>query len=1350
MEQQPECKIVSSEKKEMENTKNYGSIRRSATLPAPRNNFEAKLKGGSSCQCCPYGYHIDVDFVRYCEALYNSSYLDQLKQLKKDKRKERKSMEAYLNQLESATRITEKKEIIKPQKIDSTPPQAPPPDLLATNDALRDAVLDFEETFLNTQSQSSSSENTSVKPSRKATLPVDLLVNAPPSIVLSDSSSTTDLSPITPTHPSPKFSKNATESTPKQNAEDSTPSLPLGEFRTRSDSVSSVSSQSTISSFGIHIPELQLSPVSTASQQMADTMASLNTATTQSPITSLGGATIPKLVLANIRHQMATSLQRMRELEEQVKALPILQVKLSVLKEEKRLLMLQLKAKGKKLEHGTTGDENKCTMERTKSDGEEEGGDKITFSRHQDQSDKSASHMNQKTFDSQSLTLESGGSESGNDNLSSSVTAVLNTRIPRRKHLVITDVQQKSFSDQEGIYNQSLIYSNIKNLKNAGTNCLVLTRDVGVGHVPEKVRSVGIGDENVCVTMQQFCVKCNRREETRSSPDSSSSSEVSENELEIKKDKKYSSRPRTLSCIRCRERFNKIFQTRGTNTDLYKKLHQFKLEKLTCDVQEQVSVAPQIQPCPKCEEKRIQKFQSVAVGDSLPHLTASENSRACGSSLIISCAVNTEIATHQNLGTCTELKMADILTQQELGPNKLSMKHQATNCVPVATMSEGIQVSPPTIKTRDVCLQGSFIDIRHVSIQVDIPFKKDRGVGTGRVDNIVCDKCCSIETQSIAVGSNNMLDAPCHRCSNLQVQSKGVGSNSVHETWCERCRNNETRTVGCGSYSVFESFCDYCQLRQTETVGIGDSNVNCVLCDHCAKLKITDVSVGNSGDIQQHSVGVNTSTDSDFLRLSRATSLNSVRLCDKCNATIQSVAQDVVEKNTSPTSGSQPPVHSSRIPRPMMSTSADSQSVTLKLSPQLKNKTYTEQETSIIKVHKESSSHNSSFQNPYARLSGGRKSPIKQSCSEKEMKTKMLRDKIKVGKPTGESESDTTESSDSESSSNVEDSSYEGVAGNISSASNVNKPRTMIFEPINPNRQEKNEPTKEMMAACKVLNDYLGKPEKKYEKKVKSSLVLIQQEWFKVSSQKNANPHVVEDYLDTLESFSNLLLSRVVNLTDHNGNTAMHYAVSHGNFDVVSVLLDSKVCDVSKQNKAGYNCMMLVSLAEVTNDAHHDVIRRLFQLGDINTKATQNGQTALMLAVSHKRVETVKMLLEVGAEVNLQDNDGSTALMCAAEHGHMELVKLLLSHPDCDPYLTDSDGSTALSIAMEAGHRDVGLLIYASMNFSRGSSPYSSLKGRRRSSTSSRSTPPSRTPPVSRTPPPPSPACSRKSSSSMP
>lgn len=60
-----------------------------------------------------------------------------------------------------------------------------------------------------------------------------------------------------------------------------------------------------------------------------------------------------------------------------------------------------------------------------------------------------------------------------------------------------------------------------------------------------------------------------------------------------------------------------------------------------------------------------------------------------------------------------------------------------------------------------------------------------------------------------------------------------------------------------------------------------------------------------------------------------------------------------------------------------------------------------------------------------------------------------------------------------------------------------------------------------------------------------------------------------------------------------------------------------------------------------------------------------------MLAVSHGRLDMVQMLLEAGADINIQDEDGSTALMCAAEHGHIEIVKHLLSQLDCDSSITD-------------------------------------------------------------------------------
>lgn len=89
------------------------------------------------------------------------------------------------------------------------------------------------------------------------------------------------------------------------------------------------------------------------------------------------------------------------------------------------------------------------------------------------------------------------------------------------------------------------------------------------------------------------------------------------------------------------------------------------------------------------------------------------------------------------------------------------------------------------------------------------------------------------------------------------------------------------------------------------------------------------------------------------------------------------------------------------------------------------------------------------------------------------------------------------------------------------------------------------------------------------------SLAIIEKEWFRIAAAEKADSQVVEDYIDCFETFSKHLLNRVINLSDMSGNTAIHYAISYCNFDVVSVLLDSKVCDVNKSNKVCIDSLML-------------------------------------------------------------------------------------------------------------------------------------------------------------------------------
>ncbi|NXR61130.1 KANK3 protein, partial [Rhadina sibilatrix] len=235
-----------------------------------------------------------------------------------------------------------------------------------------------------------------------------------------------------------------------------------------------------------------------------------------------------------------------------------------------------------------------------------------------------------------------------------------------------------------------------------------------------------------------------------------------------------------------------------------------------------------------------------------------------------------------------------------------------------------------------------------------------------------------------------------------------------------------------------------------------------------------------------------------------------------------------------------------------------------------------------------------------------------------------------------------------------------------------------------------------MREACLIVKTHLGHPAPLCPQLASSSLLL--QEWFRLSSQKSSVPDTVANHLLAFAEVSPALLAHVVNLADGNGNTALHYSVSHSNFHIVWLLLDTGICNVDHQNKAGYTALMLAALAAVEQEEDMNVVRRLFSMGNVNAKASQAGQTALMLAVSHGRQEMVEALLACGADVNLQDEEGSTALMCACEHGRVETVKLLLAQPTCNVSIMDSDGNNAVAIALEAGHSDIAALLHAHLN----------------------------------------------------
>ena len=87
-----------------------------------------------------------------------------------------------------------------------------------------------------------------------------------------------------------------------------------------------------------------------------------------------------------------------------------------------------------------------------------------------------------------------------------------------------------------------------------------------------------------------------------------------------------------------------------------------------------------------------------------------------------------------------------------------------------------------------------------------------------------------------------------------------------------------------------------------------------------------------------------------------------------------------------------------------------------------------------------------------------------------------------------------------------------------------------------------------------------------------------------------------------------------------------------------------------------------------------------------------DGATLLITAAHEGQEEVVRMLLQRGASVNLQNSDGFTALMLAAFYGHTTVVQALLD-AKADASLQDIDGYTALMCAEQEKHTAIAQLL---------------------------------------------------------
>ena len=150
---------------------------------------------------------------------------------------------------------------------------------------------------------------------------------------------------------------------------------------------------------------------------------------------------------------------------------------------------------------------------------------------------------------------------------------------------------------------------------------------------------------------------------------------------------------------------------------------------------------------------------------------------------------------------------------------------------------------------------------------------------------------------------------------------------------------------------------------------------------------------------------------------------------------------------------------------------------------------------------------------------------------------------------------------------------------------------------------------------------------------------------------------------------------------DSDGNTAMHLAVQRGYLKVVKALI-AQGAFYNSRNRDGKRALGLALRKHNLPRRHNlEIIEALVatqgeDLKKPNKILSSDGDTQLMEATKAGRIDLVKVLMAVGADVTLKNNQGQTAFDIATNKGHDSIAELL--NPD-----------TAVMKAVKGGKRDV-------------------------------------------------------------
>ncbi|XP_046389392.1 ankyrin-1 [Ischnura elegans] len=170
-----------------------------------------------------------------------------------------------------------------------------------------------------------------------------------------------------------------------------------------------------------------------------------------------------------------------------------------------------------------------------------------------------------------------------------------------------------------------------------------------------------------------------------------------------------------------------------------------------------------------------------------------------------------------------------------------------------------------------------------------------------------------------------------------------------------------------------------------------------------------------------------------------------------------------------------------------------------------------------------------------------------------------------------------------------------------------------------------------------------------------------------------------------------LHLGHAVLIFSQSGKIPLQLAVESGNQSMVRELLGSLTQE------------QLKTLTEVKGDtALHlaarrrdvDMLRILVDYGANVDMQNNDGQTALHIASAEGDDSLVKYFYSVRASASITDNEDRTPMHLAAEKGHASVIELLADKFKASIYERTKDGSTLMHIASLNGHADCAMMLF--------------------------------------------------------